>query len=374
MAANDRIILDQVLDQQRLALAPTLDAATYFEIFTAEQLLKDFDLSYDEIESGIIAGGGDGGIDGFYVFINGEILQEDTDISDIRKNIQIDVFLLQAKTAAGFSEAAMDRLATATEDLFDLSKQLASLKTVYNEGLIEAAGRFRDAYQTLASKFPRLRIHYCYATKGEQVHPNVERKAAKLETVVKKHFSSAEFRCSFLGARSLLDLARRAPTTVYELKLAENPISSTGDVAFVCLVSLKSIYEFITDEHGQIVRHIFEANVRDYQGKTQVNEQIQDTLQHPGAEDFWWLNNGISILATRACIFRLKADSDSVSIRTPIPFQSGHRFRLIPATFLRGPESEAALDNLPKMGQDASFERRSEWPERGYPCERSEKP
>jgi hypothetical protein len=74
------------------------------------------------------------------------------------------------------------------------------------------------------------------------------------------------------------------------------------------------------------------------------------------------------------CIFRLKADSDSVSIRTPIPVQSGHRFRLIPATFLRGPESEAALDNLPKMGQDASFERRSEWPERGYPCEKFEKP
>jgi hypothetical protein len=57
---------------------------------------------------------------------------------------------------------------------------------------------------------------------------------------------------------------------------------------------------FITDSQGHIVRHIFEANVRDYQGKTQVNEQIQDTLEHPGAEDFWWLNNGVSVLATRA--------------------------------------------------------------------------
>ena len=74
------------------------------------------------------------------------------------------------------------------------------------------------------------------------------------------------------------------------------------------------------------------------------------------------------------CIFRLKADSDSVSIRTPIPVQSGHRFRLIPATFLRGPESEAALDKFLKMGQDASFERRSEWLERGYPCKKFERP
>ena len=90
-------------------------------------------MSYDEIESGIVGGGGDGGIDGFYVFINGELLQEDTDISDIRKNIQIDVFLLQAKTSAGFSEGAMDRFANGTDDLFDLSKPLASLKAVYND-------------------------------------------------------------------------------------------------------------------------------------------------------------------------------------------------------------------------------------------------
>jgi hypothetical protein len=73
------------------------------------------------------------------------------------------------------------------------------------------------------------------------------------------------------------------------------------------------------------------------------------------------------------CIFRLKADSDSGSIRTAVPVQSGHRFRLIPATFSRCPESDAALDNFDKMGQDASFGRRNEWLERGYPCGRYER-
>lgn len=75
MASNDQIILDQVLSQQRQNIAPTLDQATYFGMFAAEQVLKDFDLSYDEIESGIVDGGGDGGIDGFYAFANGELLQ-----------------------------------------------------------------------------------------------------------------------------------------------------------------------------------------------------------------------------------------------------------------------------------------------------------
>lgn len=300
MPSNDQIILDQVLEQQRQNIAPALDQATYFEMFTAEQVLKDYDLSYDEIESGIVGGGGDGGIDGFYAFTNGELLQEDSDVTDLRKNIQIDVILIQAKTGAGFSETAIDRFVAATEDLFDLSKPLDNLRTVYNEALLAAARRFRDAYQTLASKFPRLKVAYFYTTKGDQVHPNVSRKTTKVETTVKHLFSAADFSFTFLGARAMLDLARRKPTTSYNLKLAENPISSTGDVAFVCLASLRDFYKFISDTQGLLVRHIFEANVRDYQGKTQVNEQIQDSLQNPGSEDFWWLNNGITVLATRA--------------------------------------------------------------------------
>jgi hypothetical protein len=128
MPSNDQIILNQVLEQQRQAIAPTLDPATYFEIFTAEQLLKDYDLSYDEIESGIVAGGGDGGLDGFYAFVNGDLILEDSDFSELRKNIQIEVTLIQAKSSAGFSEAAMDRFASSSEDLFDLTKPLDRLK------------------------------------------------------------------------------------------------------------------------------------------------------------------------------------------------------------------------------------------------------
>lgn len=300
MTSNDRIILDQVLEQQRQAIAPALAQTIYFEVFTAEQVLKDFDLSYDEIQSGIIGGGGDGGIDGFYAFVNGEMIQEDTDVTSLRKNIQIEVVLIQAKTGASFSESPMDKFAAAATDLFDLSKPLNTLSSVYNAELLEAVDRFRNTYQTLAAKFPKLSMKFYYSTKGDSPHPNVSRKVARIEASIKQHFSAASFSFSFLGARDLLDLARRVPTISYDLKLAENPISSTGDVAFVCLVSLKDFNRFITDTQGHIVRHIFEANVRDYQGKTPVNEQIQDTLQNPGSEDFWWLNNGVTVLASRA--------------------------------------------------------------------------
>lgn len=46
-----------------------------------EQILKDFDLSYEEIESGLVGAGGDEGIDGIYSFANGQLIEDDSETS-----------------------------------------------------------------------------------------------------------------------------------------------------------------------------------------------------------------------------------------------------------------------------------------------------
>ena len=83
MASNDKIILDQILQQKHKDIAQSISASDYFEIFTAEQVLKDYDLSYDDIQSGIVGGGGDGGIDSIFLFVNEDLAREDTDFSTL---------------------------------------------------------------------------------------------------------------------------------------------------------------------------------------------------------------------------------------------------------------------------------------------------
>lgn len=302
MSANDRIILDKILEQSQQELAAQLTAAKYFEIFTAEQILKDYDLSYDEIESGIVGDGGDGGVDSLYLFVNGELVQDDTETSMLRKNVSVELFIIQAKTSANFSESAVDRLKGFTEDLLDLSKNVSLLTAVYNHAVLSIIQRFRNLYEALAARFPSLTVYYRYASKGDQVHPNVARKAELLKETVQHLFFSAKVDFQFLGASALLELARRAPRASYSLKLAENPISSSGAVAFICLVSLRDFYTFITDEKGDLLRSIFESNVRDYQGKTQVNDEIQATLRDNADDEFWWLNNGVTVVASKATL------------------------------------------------------------------------
>ena len=65
MATNDQIILDQILEQQRVhAIPPSASKSSFFETYVVEQVLKDADLSDEEIELGLVGDGGDGGIDG----------------------------------------------------------------------------------------------------------------------------------------------------------------------------------------------------------------------------------------------------------------------------------------------------------------------
>lgn len=381
MAMNDRIILDEVLKQRQSEVGPNADPSDFFELFTAEQILKDFDLSYDEIESGLVGGGSDGGIDGIYLLVNGELVQEDPDYGHLRKDITLDLIIIQSKTHAGFQETPIERFLTVSDDILDLSKELSNLGTVYNEPLIEVIGHFRDVYKQLAARFPTLRVSFYYACKGADPNRNVKRKVEKLQAVVNGHFPNSEFSFDFLGASKLLALARRAPQRTYPLTLAESPISSEGQVGFVCLVRLRDFFRFIADENGTFRRQVFEANVRDYQGRTQVNDEIQKSLQEPtSAEDFWWLNNGVSVLASKASLggktltiedpqivnglqtstevynyckkFNTEKDERKILIRVIVPTEEESRDRIIKATNSQTVVQQASLRATDKIHRD----------------------
>lgn len=380
MTKNDRIILDEVLKQRQAEIDPDASPNEFFELFTAEQVLKDYDLSYDEIELGLVGGGRDGGIDGIYMLVNGELVQEDPDHSHLKRNINLDLIIIQSKTSAGFQETPVERFITVSDDIFDLSKDLTILSNVYNEALVEAIKRFRAIHQQLAARFPTLRVSYYYASKGGSPETGAQRKVAKLKTVVQQHFPNCEFDFNFLGASELLNLARRAPQTTFPLILAENPISSEGQVGFVCLVRLRDFFAFITDREGSLQRQIFEANVRDYQGRTEVNDEIQKSLQAGAKDDFWWLNNGISILASKASLggktltvedpqivnglqtsteiynyckkFNTEKDERKILIRVIVPAEDESRDRIIKATNSQTAVQQASLRATDKIHRD----------------------
>ena len=298
MADNSEIILSQVLEDLKRAIALEISKADYFEIFCAEQATKDYELSYEEIEAGIVDGEHDGGIDSFFTFVDGECIGEEVNFSLPKKSPDLEVVIIQSKSTSGFAETPIDKLISSLRLLLSLDQDLKELKQ-YNAEVRSRADIFRRSYKKLASKFPTLKIKIIYACPKStgDIHSNTQAKSEQLVQIVKGLFDEAVVKFEFWGAKELLALARKKPTQTFELNFEQSLNGSNG---YVALVKLRNFFEFLLGGGTEIRSDLFEANVRDYQGSTEVNEEISNTLKSGGADEFWWFNNGVTVLASRA--------------------------------------------------------------------------
>lgn len=294
MAKNDLIMLNRFLDQSKRTYAAGFTDSEVFEIFSAEQILKPYDLSQDEIQEGITDGAHDGAIDSAYLFYSNTLVSER--LPKARPNAEIRLVVIQSKTSEGFSEGAIEKLMASAEDLFDLAEK-EDLEKVYNEGVREIFAQFRKLYKREATNFPKLIVEYYYVSKGDEVHKNVRRKAEKLKALVTRLLPDATVEFEFVDAARLVELFRAQQPNAVVLNLADRPLENKN--AFLVLVKLKDFYNFITDGKGNLHTPMFDANVRDFAGETEVNAEIKASLENPSGEDFWWLNNGVTILAQK---------------------------------------------------------------------------
>lgn len=299
VSTNDRVLLDSILKDQHAQIAPDIAEDDFFELFLAEQLLWEHDLSWEELQSGLAGGGDDGGMDAIYIFCNGRLLDADIDLSvPVKNSAAFELIIIQAKRSPSFSETAIEKLSSSLLRLLDLDKDLSEMRSLYNPDVIAWFDRFRTYYLRSASAFPSVGIRIYYGTRGFDVHPKVKKKASELEASIAALFSASTCGFNFVTPSELVALARRQRPTTLDLRLDETVATTTG--GFVGLASISDYFEFICAENGDLRNAIFESNVRDYEGSGGINASIRKTLEGDSGEDFWWLNNGVTIVASRA--------------------------------------------------------------------------
>ncbi|MCJ0595370.1 AIPR family protein [Enterococcus cecorum] len=295
---NNQLLLKECVKQEYEEATGYNDISSYFEHFAASQVLKDFNLSDEEIDNGNSGGGNDGGCDNLYIFINDELVTADQIESlNPSKGSYLDFYILQAKNVTSFGEDAIMKWKTVSENLLNMSNALEEYTGRYNEATIESFGIFRDAMAKLVRSQVKVRFFYYYITLGSEVHQNVEGQASELIDIVKKYYPSSEVKVDFITADQLMDMYNTDSEIRVNLELADQPISLSEN-EYISLVKLGTYFKFITDDNNNLRKTFFEANVRDYQGHNSVNSCIADTLEESRSEDFWWLNNGVTILST----------------------------------------------------------------------------
>jgi hypothetical protein len=215
MAKNDVILLDGIIDQRLADGYPSSRRDEVFEFFAFEQTLKDFDLSLDELDSGWVDGRDDGGIDGLFIFVNGNLLLDIEEFYFPRRNAEIVVYVVTCKSHETFQQAPLNSLLASVQELFNLGLERNNLQGVYSDELLDARERLHQAYRRLSAANPSFTIRFSYVSRGDSnfVADNVRARAEQIVTLTKTLFSACTAQFEFLGSaeREHPDFAKRLP-------------------------------------------------------------------------------------------------------------------------------------------------------------------
>ena len=124
---NNQVLLKECIEQDYKENNTYSDINTFFEFFAASQVLKNYNLSDEEIENGVVGGGNDGGCDGLYIFLNDELVNADQlESLAASKGATLEFCIIQAKNVFGFKEDAIMKWKTVSENLLSMSNPMTN--------------------------------------------------------------------------------------------------------------------------------------------------------------------------------------------------------------------------------------------------------
>lgn len=296
MAKHDIILIDGIIEDRQALSFPSSDKGEIFEYLSAEQILKDYDLSYEQINENSVDGHNDGGIDYIFYFVNGQLVSDPDAFPYPRSNCDFEAYYISCKHADSFKLAPVDSMYASLSELLDFGIKTTNLSGQYNVDILQKREDFIKIYKRTASApNSRLTIHVIYACRGctTEIGENILARSKQVECQIASNFSSCDVNFSFWGSSEILAKYRKIKK--YDIDLPCEKIMSKGSHAVV-LTKLTDYYNFVKDEEGQLRRYLFDANVRDYMGLNRVNQDILATLNDQNSPDFWLLNNGVTIL------------------------------------------------------------------------------
>ncbi|WP_175829628.1 hypothetical protein [Burkholderia cepacia] len=165
MAKNDAILLDGIIEDKMAV--ELLDKGETFELFTFEQILKSFDLTREEMQSGWVDGKDDGGVDGFYTFLNGVLIRDTEAQTWPKKAAVIDVWIINCKHRDTFKQEVLNTILPTIEELLDFGKSCDDFSGKYSEKLIKARQIASITYLKTASGLPSINFHFAFAARGD---------------------------------------------------------------------------------------------------------------------------------------------------------------------------------------------------------------
>lgn len=250
-----------------------------------------------------IGGSGDTAIDGAAVIVNGNIVQNPEEIDFfLQRNgsLSVSFSFIQSKTSAKFNGAQILNFLAGIKNFFSDKTAIPE-----NEDIVLLRS-IKDAVYKNSIKIdgsPALDLFF--VTTGDWQGPEhitglVESELSVLRN--RRLFSDIKFQC--VDAERLKQMYReirgRSLKEIEFPALVALPEIRGVRQSFVGSVSAVEYMKLVTDDEGNLQKNLFYDNVRDFQGDTSVNLEIDKTLQSDSGQAALAIyNNGITIIAKK---------------------------------------------------------------------------
>lgn len=296
-----RILLDDQIDKL-FEDNPELNSVdkNQFEIAVASfaNLKYLYGIEIDDLIDGIMGEGGDEGIDHCYLFCNGVLVVDEN--HPINKESHIKVKFFQTKKEPGFSTDGFRKLKEGIEEIFNLELPLDQLRKIgANQDIIEKADLIRKIFRKAQRERAKFSGEVFYATISAE--KKISEKIEFLVGELKSNSLKIPFEFNFWGVQDVLDLTENKDESIevrfnsQPLEIKERNVKTSGFSGFV---SGNDIVRSLLDENSVFKSYVTEGNVRFFLGEDKkINNSIIETAKDKSkAENFWAMNNGLTII------------------------------------------------------------------------------
>lgn len=279
----------------------TKDISKQFEYFVNYCIISKYYRGYFSLEEVDTGEGNDAAIDGIAMIVNGKIINNEDELSDIINEcsyLDCDLYVIQSKTSSSFEGRSMLSFISGVKDFVSENPQL-----IKNEHLKSFNSIWSKIIKNSALMSNRLpRCHLFYVTTGKWVGDNDLEHTISIgskEIEATDLFDSVKFKA--LGANEIQALYRetqnKLETTIsFQNKITLPDIPNVKE-SYLGILSLRDFIHLIEDEE-QNLHSIFYDNIRDFLGDNPVNKKIEKTIKDNKLELFSILNNGVTIVAS----------------------------------------------------------------------------
>ena len=280
-----------------------------FLLFSTYQICKKHNLDENMLIDCVVEGGGDGGLDSIVALVDKKYIYSLDEFNEyaeqINENSRIDLYFIQAKETNGIKETAFMKIKDVFEKLLVSNSITEELRIQYNQVLIEKFELINEIIIKSSPKTNNIYINVAYAYTGNLDKDSISIGTKNQINSIKKlvsdttYINEANISVDIFDSNKLINIANKSIQKDYIIKyktIFKMNYRSDSENGFVMNMSIKDYYNLITQDN-EIIDVLFEGNIRDFEGQTvEVNKNIKNTLEEVYDADFWWLNNGITMI------------------------------------------------------------------------------